>query len=461
MIATWARGFSMADSMDYRLALILPQSRLLIAMQVDGTYVLPKVSIPLWERPAEQLTRLIEERWHLKSIILDLVFDDCPDSPCAIIEVRTPLWSPSTEGFTKVDLDEISAAALEGMERKVLQSILLGEDSGRGPFSQIGWIEDAQAWIHEVTKGRGPTLTGETLHRNSGGRFCLIRLAASNGVGYWLKATGERNTREFGITTLLAAVCPEYLPRLIAVREDWNAWLMEEHGSSLCESKSLEAFLRSVRNMANIQRRFIGQSEILFTVSCDDHRNETLHSHVAELIAFLDEAMALQASTKAPRLSFPRLKVLEAALHQACSLQQKLGIPDSIMHSDINPGNILYDGDRYVFIDWCETNVGNPFITLEQMCVHAVRRSFEPEQWTRALRDEYKACWLDLLTERQVDLALQLAPLLSILSSLYGRGDWLNSPDRYHPRRLSYSRSLARHIDRVVQTPSIQEALCH
>jgi hypothetical protein len=51
--------------------------------------------------------------------------------------------------------------------------------------------------------------------------------------------------------------------------------------------------------------------------------------------------------------------------------------------------------------------------------------------------------------------------LLSILSSLYGRGDWFDSPDRYDPRRLSYSRSLARHMDRVVQTPGLQEVLCH
>jgi hypothetical protein len=213
--------------------------------------------------------------------------------------------------------------------------------------------------------------------------------------------------------------------------------------------------------MADLQKIFIGRSDTLFAACCGDRRNQTLRSHIVDLIAYLDEAMVLQTSAKAPKFSTSRLREIGSALDRACSMQQELGIPDSLMHGDINPGNILSDGNRYVFTDWCEANVGNPFITLEQMCVHAVRRSQEPELWTGALRDEYKACWKDLLTDRQIDRGLQLVPLLSILSSLDEISKWLTSPRRYDPQRLGYSRSLARHLDRIVQTPGLQEALCH
>jgi hypothetical protein len=451
----------MTESINYRLALILPQSRQLLATKVDETYMLPQVSIPRWERCAEQLTRLIGERWHIKSVVLDIITDDRPDLPLVPIEVRSSTWDPSPEGFTRIDTDKISGGVLCSSERKVLQSILAGEDSGRGPFSRIGWIEDVQAWVHEVTNACEITLTGETVQFNAGRGFCLIRLATASGAGYWLKATGEPNTREFGITTFLAEVCPQYLPRVIAAREDWNAWLMEEHGSSMLYSESLEDFRRAVHTMADLQKIFIGRSDTLFSVCCGDHRNETLHSRIAELIEYLDEAMVLQTSIKAPRLSSSRLKTLGTVLQHVCSLQQQLEIPDSLMHSDINLGSVLYDGSRYVFTDWCEANIGNPFITFEQMCVRAVRKSTEPELWARALRDEYKACWIDLLTERQIDQSLQLAPLLSILSALHERGNWLASPIRYDSQRLSYARSLARHIDRVVETRGLQEALCH
>lgn len=171
-MATRARGFSMTDSMNYRLALILPQSRQFLAIEVDETYVLPQISISKWERCAEQLTRLIEERWYIKSVVLDILTDDCPDWPLVIIEVRSSTWDASTEGFISIDTGKVGGGVLCSSERKVLQSILAGEDSGRGPFSRIGWIEDVQAWVHEVTNGCGITFTGETIHVNAGGGFC-------------------------------------------------------------------------------------------------------------------------------------------------------------------------------------------------------------------------------------------------------------------------------------------------
>src|SRR5271155_5816335 len=141
MMATRARGFSVTDSMNYRLAFILPQARQLLATKVDETYMLPQVTIPKWERCAEQLTRLIGELWHIKSVVLDIITDDCPELPLVLIEVRSSAWEPSAEGFTRIDIDEINDRVLCPDERKVLQSILAGEDSGRGPFSRIGWIE--------------------------------------------------------------------------------------------------------------------------------------------------------------------------------------------------------------------------------------------------------------------------------------------------------------------------------
>lgn len=236
---------------------------------------------------------------------------------------------------------------------------------------------------------------------------------------------------------------------------------MEEHGSSLLNSESLEDFRQAVHTMADLQKAFIGRSDALFDACCGDHRNEILHSRVAEMIAYIDEAMALQTSTKVPKLSSSRLRVLKTALDEACSLQQELEIPDSLMHNDISPDSILYDRNRYVFTDWCEAKVGNPFITMEQMSLHAARSSSEPEVWAQALRDEYRACWRDVLTERQIDRSFQLAPLLSMLSYLHESTKFLDSHKRYEPQRLSYSRSLARHIDRVVQIPSLREALCH
>jgi hypothetical protein len=258
----------------------------------------------------------------------------------------------------------------------------------------------------------------------------------------------------------LAKNCPDYLPRIVAAKSDWNAWVMEDFGCSLDGSTSLTDFESAVYQLASLQKQLTRRCHELLDVRCGDHRTQTLRGHIDPLIAYLDEAMQLQTSTKVMKLSGTRLREIGNLLHQACCGLEDLGIPDSIMHNDVSPGSILIGGDKCVFTDWCEAFVGNPFITLEQICVHTSNRTREPDSWKRALRNVYRSCWLDLLTEHQIDRAFELVPIISVLSYLLGRGEWLTSPRRDEPGILSYSRSLARHMDRIAQGPEFAEALC-
>ena len=450
----------MIEHTDYRLAFVLPMSRQLLAVRTACNSELPIIRIPLWQRPAEQLTRLIQERWGVQVLLLDVLWDKVLPSPCAIIEVRTLAWEFTREGLCPVPIDDISSLALGVSERTVLHSILAGGNAGRGPFSRIGWIEEVQSWIQVEVKHREVSFTGEMSHLNGGGEFCLLRLGTDSGPAYWLKATGGFNAREFGITTYLASHHPEYLPRVVATRSDWNAWVMEEFGSSLHDSYSLEDFERAAYKLAHLQKQLVGKADDLLNVHCGDHRIETLRTHIDEVVAYLDEAMALQTSSKVPKLPTTRLKELGYVLHQTCSNLEQLGIPDSLMHNDISPGSILDNGSDCVFTDWCEAYVGNPFITLEQLCAHVGRKTNESEIWAKKLKAVYKSCWIDVLTENQIDCAIQLVPLVSVFSYLYGRGDWLQSPRRIQPAFLSYSRSLARHMNRIAANQGLVEALC-
>jgi hypothetical protein len=132
---------------------------------------------------------------------------------------------------------------------------------------------------------------------------------------------------------------------------------------------------------------------------------------------------------------------------------EDLGIPDTLISNDISSDNVLFDGSNVFFTDWCEAAIGNPFLSLQQLCVllggdHLV------------LRSVYRQCWLGELSPLQIDQAFAFMPLLAILFYLYGRGEWLRSERRYSPQFESYSRSLARHMDREARNPQLMEALC-
>jgi hypothetical protein len=149
---------------------------------------------------------------------------------------------------------------------------------------------------------------------------------------------------------------------------------------------------------------------------------------------------------------------MASILQDACFRMEALKIPDTLVHNDMNSGNILFRGTHCVFTDWCEIGVGNPFFTLQYLCLLQPRGEHD---WTPRLRELYRQCWLDLLSASQIEKGLELLPLLAILSYLYGRGSWLHSERRNDPHVESYARSLARHRDRAAQNPRLLEVQCH
>jgi len=450
----------MTDRDEYRVALLLPTTGHVLGADEDGYIRLPHISIPKWTRPAEELTRAIDEQWHIKSAVIDFLTDK-DNSVCVIAEVRTKRWKCAEVDLVPVELHMICGQDLSGSERAALHSISAGDCGSRGPLSRVGWVDDAREWIKSAVRGLDVDFSDETWQLNACGNFALVRFATKGGPSYWLKAVGEPNTHEFTVTTNLALNCPEYLATLVCARSDWNAWVMEEVGQSLRRPVPLFQVEQVVTRFAEMQTKLAGRAQDLLSFGCVDHRIDVLQGHLPELIAYLEEAMERQVSTKVPPIPKLRLRELEDILGDACSCMRDLGIPDSLIHNDLNPGNILFDGSRYVFTDWCEAYVGNPFLVFQQLCALVSRDQDESLPWVRALRVLYKQAWTALLSEQQMEQTFTLTPLLAVLSCLYGRGTWLTSPHRDDPDFQAFKRSLARYMDRAAQNPRLIEALCH
>jgi hypothetical protein len=336
---------------------------------------------------------------------------------------------------------------------------LVGNTAGHGPFSRLGWIEEVKEWIRASVPDSSTDFT-EIEQLNAGGSFALVRVGTASGNAYWLKAVGDPNAHEFATTAYLARHCPEFLPPIVGMRGEWNAWLMEEFGQSLHHCGSLALFELAATRLASLQQLLIGKVDELLAAQFVDQRLPTLSARIDGVIGYLEETMGQQKSTKVPALSVSRLREIGMLLHDTFARMKALDIPDSVMHNDISPGTILSDGTGCVFTDWCEAYVGNPFITLEHLCVHAMRKTSKPEEWNSTLKTAYAASWANTLNKDQIDQGLALAPLLSVFSYLCGRGDWIGSSRRYESGFMSYSRSLARHMDRIASRPGLREVLC-
>jgi Phosphotransferase enzyme family len=375
---------------------------------------------------------------------------------------RTLVPSNNSE-LKAVTLDAIVGSELTEEQRVHLASLLSGDTNT--PFAQVGWIDQAITWLESET-GREVSSKSDIEQHNAGGGFSLVRFHTRDKLKYWLKATGEPNAHELAITRLLSELGGTCLPEMISSRPAWNAWLMSGEATQVTELPSnpfklLRLLEDAVESMAELQMKTEGCSLDLLDAGAFDQGMDVFQKHSVALFDYLEEAMSVQNVTKAPSLDKTRLKEVRAIFEDVCRRAEDLDLPETIVHGDLNHGNILTGCGHCQFIDWSEAYLGNPLVSLQHLLLlNKVENLKHRTFGNRVLKDRYRELWLTACNPTKFDEGFAYMPLLAIASTLYGRGDWLTSPERSDPHRQSYARSLARCMDRAVREPELLEALC-
>jgi hypothetical protein len=451
-----------AETAEYRVALIVPESREVLALAGLGAYEWPLVEVPRWARQAQALQKAIMEKWSVHSIILD--FLPSVESDCIVV-VAQVLSHEKCNGLESIKMASVSEPALEEAQRAALARVSNGDDDGRGAFTQLGWIDKAIAWVESETGSRLASRCAIEQY-NAGGRFSLIRFRTHAGHSYWMKAAGDPNAHELSVTTYLARSAEAFLPRVIATKPEWSAWLTSGDDPSLADTWTLPKpgatnLALAVTSMARLQRELSGRREEMLHAGAFDQGADVLLKRSEELFDHIAESMALQVSTKSVPLSRARIQELRMVVVALIEAARCLCTNDSVIHGDLNPGNVLIGTNGCRFIDWAETYVGNPLISLQNLMLlnrnvrAEVRGSVDQQLKTRYIQE-----WSGFCDPKHIEKAMIYMPALAIVSDLYGRGDWLNTSARNDPRRRSYVRTLARALDRAVCSMCYEEALC-
>lgn len=444
-----------SSSSDYRLALVDSSGASVFVAREGETLSLPCVAVPNGTRIVEQIHLTAEARWGVRAIILDILRPNENASPIAVAEARS---SANSTPLICVNLNEIPAETLRTDERMALKQFLSSDGSAHRAFSRLGWVDEAEDWIEQCVTHGHDLLNNEVYQLNASGGFALVHFGAHRGKGYWLKATGSPNEHEFEITLALAHSLPHFLPPMIGSRKDWNAWVMEDGGTSLRNDSSLAALERGVTALAAFQIQSISQIEFLQGAGCHDQGLTHLLKHLDPMIGYLEEAMGHQVSTKVSRLDSAQLRRLGEFLRRACEDMLEQGIPDTLVQGDINLGNILFNGEKCVFIDWAEAHLGNPLLVFEHLTAHLRRQAPGSGPRIAHISKLYRVSWLGVLSETQIERGLSLAPLLALASCLIGRGGWLKSTRHCNSEFQGYARSLARKMYSIVNQCRTVEA---
>jgi hypothetical protein len=177
------------------------------------------------------------------------------------------------------------------------------------------------------------------------------------------------------------------------------------------------------------------------------------------MMEYIDEAMASESLSHAPRLGASRLYEIGSTLEEACFSLEALGIADTLIHGDLNFGNMLAGPRGCVFTDWAHASIGNPFLNFEHLRLQIAQET-DLAHCVPMLTEIYRESWRQVLTDSQIECGLALVPPIAAAFYLFGRWDWLTSERRRDPQFQSYVRALARQIDRAAQAFELKEVLC-
>jgi len=380
-----------------------------VLVQIEqGRFVLPEVHTPYNQRLAWHLNDQLKSNWQLEIVSMFPIHtvpgvNEESSLGYHLAEILEP-DAPLPSGMRWVDVSSLSPESLASeRDFAALHSFLRTPPHGPGkepPFGRLGWFQEITAWLRQTVPPLGLAWNGGFEQYHASASFSLIRFATTP-FPVWFKAVGEPNTREFHIMQMLAEHCPEYVPRLLALRPEWNAWLAEEcSGRTLDEVFDIDLWCKAARSLAELQIASRLHTGKLLRAGAYNLGSLFSLSGIEQLLA-LAGALVTRNSPPDPRdPTIEELPALEARIRELLDDSRALGIPNTLGHLDLTAGNVIVSPQRAAYLDWAEACVGFPFITFEYL-VQAFRRTLGHEQTGEpALVGAFLSAWEGALPRR-------------------------------------------------------------
>jgi aminoglycoside phosphotransferase (APT) family kinase protein len=300
--------------------------------------------------------------------------------------------------------------------RTTLRSIAAVVDGTMAPparrpdWFSASWYVDAGAWIDSELTARGRTRTGMTVPVKVWSLSAVLKVPCEP-APMWFKASCRHFHAEPALTRLVVDMLPEHAPPVVAVDEE-RGWLLMEDMSGADEeyedSPPPGMGAAAGRIAATVQLRSLGQLDDIEAAGVPVRGlAETMHG--------FDEVLA--TSVELAQLTPDELASARAArddVHGVVEELAALGLPDTLVHGDLHPGNIAHDGDSLVLYDWSDAAVSHPLLDL----VHLSQRlpGDEVVQARAAYVDLWRTAYPDVDFERALELAAQVNLLFQMVS---------------------------------------------
>jgi aminoglycoside phosphotransferase (APT) family kinase protein len=271
-----------------------------------------------------------------------------------------------------------------------------------------GWFERAAEWIDGALRAAGIEAAREIRQLRCWESSSVLLVRTASGLLYF-KALPQSCRVESAVTAYLARHFADVVPAIVAVNSD-RRWLLMKAcpGRKLEEIGDTRVWERAARRYATLQVDCVRHVDALQRLGCPSRGLDELARSI-EAVARDEAALRPGAADGLTHAEFARLAAAIPAPQRYCDELAACGVPDTIEHGDLWPGNIFADAASCAVIDWEDVAVAHPFFSLAPLTVGMMNAGLGQPASIARLEHAYAAVFEAVAPASQVKRALELA----------------------------------------------------
>lgn len=329
-------------------------------------------------------------------------------------------WKPAS-GTSWLALDDADPDALARPELTSSVAKWLAIARGapvpaeRPPWAKPGWLAGASAWIQESAAAVGLDPNGPVEVVGQWPLSAVLRRDTDGGRVY-MKAVFSTFRHEPAVTQALSEQHPMLVPEILAVDVQRGWMLMRELPGSQLGDTDVGQWGRGLRAAASIHRTWVGRERELFALGAHDRSLEALARDIHDVVASVELSTDDEAKVEA---AVPELE-------RRCEELARGVLPQTQVHGDLHPWNVMLDADDLRIFDWSDSCVSHPLFDLPTFI------SWTDDKDARhALLDEYLGGWDDMASIVELRQVYELAePIAYVHQAItYTRINAASEPD--------------------------------
>ena len=266
----------------------------------------------------------------------------------------------------------------------------------RASWARPGWYDQATEWMLASAMAHGLEPRGRPELVGQWALSSVLRLETDAGHVY-LKAVFPLFRHEPVLTHALAGRHPALLPELLAIDETRGWMLLRELRGVPLGDVEVERWSSALRAIAEIHRAWVGHEPELRALGAHDRTLDALAGELRELATLAE----LDADDRR------RLDPFVPELERRCEQLARSELPQTLIHGDLHPWNVMHDGADVRIFDWSDGCVSHPLFDLPTF----VSRAEEGER--DGLVDAYLGAWADVAPPGELRRLYRLAQPLA------------------------------------------------